>query len=641
MLSWQTIKGICPGSNRGKVPKWFEYIRGKITSEGSCLKDKWNKINWQVVKEKDQKFYCEPAKDKRIKEWCCYRDAKDNIIWGKVKKKGVGREEDKWQLYHYERISEGSRTIFEECNKNCEYKDTSEEEGERINNRENSNIDKPQAVCVVTVEKEKVFACNLLNRGRSNHRKPSMEIHCRTDTLEENVPRKQTDRSKEQTEELIEVLIEDWDEKIIRDLIEPGEHRDGIIERLWNNKKAQARLQLELEYEYYTDGSLIDRGTEGEIKETKMGAAWIQTEGPVPLSSFKCGVVDWPSSCRAEVTAILVALLATPKDSKVNIKTDSRNCIETFRSLSRIDPKRTYRRWLKIKNWSIWSNIMEVIKKKNINLSLKKVKAHSGVRFNEVADQLAKEANQLTAIKWIFKGCKNIQTAIKWQGIIVEKAPREFIKEIVKTSNLCKWIEQKRNRRLLGELVERQKKVAWKHFWLHLQIKGLHTSFKESNKRSFRVKMLHNELPTLEKLTERKPHLYGHTNNKCRLCSQELETREHLFDCMELEQLNVQAWERTMAKMIKTVEKMLEREQRGEVEDDKAFKFQCEMAKGYLTKKIFKERDDRMKFALGIVQTETILNLSRVLGGKVSMSKASQILSEASAKFLESFRKTT
>jgi hypothetical protein len=153
--------------------------------------------------------------------------------------------------------------------------------------------------------------------------------------------------------------------------------------------------------------------------------------------------------------------------------------------------------------------------------------------------------------------------------------------------------------------------------------------------------MLHNELPTLEKLTERKPHLYGHTNNKCRLCSQELETREHLFDCMELEQLNVQAWERTMAKMIKTVEKMLEREQRGEVEDDKAFKFQCEMAKGYLTKKIFKERDDRMKFALGIVQTETILNLSRVLGGKVSMSKASQILSEASAKFLESFRKTT
>src|ERR1041384_2153201 len=97
---------------------------------------------------------------------------------------------------------------------------------------------------------------------------------------------------------------------------------------------------------------------------------------------------------------------------------------------------------------------MEVIKKKNMDLSLKKIKAYSGVKFNEAADQLAKEANQLTAIKWIFEGCRNIQTAIKWQRIIVEKAPRKFIKEIVKTNNLCKWIEQKKNRRLLGELVE-------------------------------------------------------------------------------------------------------------------------------------------------------------------------------------------
>jgi ribonuclease HI len=40
-----------------------------------------------------------------------------------------------------------------------------------------------------------------------------------------------------------------------------------------------------------------------------------------------------------------------------------------------------------------------VIKKKNIDLYLKKVKAHLGVEFNEIVDQLAKEANQLTAIR--------------------------------------------------------------------------------------------------------------------------------------------------------------------------------------------------------------------------------------------------
>ena len=45
------------------------------------------------------------------------------------------------------------------------------------------------------------------------------------------------------------------------------------------------------------------------------------------------------------------------------------------------------------------------------------------------------------------------------------------------------------------------------------------------------------------------------------MCNQELETREHLFNCVELEQLNKQAWEKTMAKMKKILIKTLEREQ--------------------------------------------------------------------------------
>ena len=256
-------------------------------------------------------------------------------------------------MYHYKCISEGSRTVLEECNKNCGHGNTSEEESNRKSNGENSRASRPQAACVVSVEKENVFACKLLKKGRSNLRKHSIEIPCRTETLEGNVPRKRINGSKGQTEELIGVWIEDWDEKIVRDLVEPGVHRDGIIERLRDNKKAQTWLQSDSEYEYYTDGSLINRGKEGDIEEIQMGAAWIQTKGPVPLSCFKCGVMDWPSSCRAEVTAILVALLATPKDNKVNINTDSRNCIETFRGLSKIDPKCIYRKWLKIKNWSI------------------------------------------------------------------------------------------------------------------------------------------------------------------------------------------------------------------------------------------------------------------------------------------------
>ena len=91
--------------------------------------------------------------------------------------------------------------------------------------------------------------------------------------------------------------------------------------------------------------------------------------------------------------------------------------------------------------------------------------------------------------------------------------------------------------------------------------------------------------------------------------------------------------------MMKMLEKTLDRKQEGELDNSNIFKFQYEMAKEYLGKKIFRGRDDRMKFALGIIRTETITDFGRIFGAKVSTSKASQILSEMSAKFLESFRK--
>ena len=114
---------------------------------------------------------------------------------------------------------------------------------------------------------------------------------------------------------------------------------------------------------------------------------------PNQEQSFECGVQDWPLSCRAEVTAILVTLLATPRDNETTIITDSQNCITTYKLISKEDPKLTHRRWLKVKNWSIWSNIIEIVKKKDLKLLFKKVKAHSGNRYNEEVDKLVKNAN--------------------------------------------------------------------------------------------------------------------------------------------------------------------------------------------------------------------------------------------------------
>ena len=127
--------------------------------------------------------------------------------------------------------------------------------------------------------------------------------------------------------------------------------------------------------------------------------------------------------------------------------------------------------------------------------------------------------------------------------------PKVFLKGINKIKNNWEWIRQRRNQETLRKQLEEVNKYTWKQFWSHLQIKGLDTSFKESDRRNFRIKMLHNELPTLERMTNRRPDLYNGNNNKCRMCGSELETREHLFSCKNLENLTKQAWENAMDKM--------------------------------------------------------------------------------------------
>ena len=282
--------------------------------------------------------------------------------------------------------------------------------------------------------------------------------------LESRVPEnwlEQVKRKKNKREKISEVLIEDWDEKIIKELVKTKRYKRELIKKLEENRKARNQGILEeQEYEYYTDGSLINENTGEEIEKTRIGTAWIQTKGPEIGQNFGCGVQDWPSSSRAEATAILTALLVTPRESKVIIATDSMNCVTTHRKLSRVDPKLSHKRWLKIKNWSIWSNIIEIIKKKELNVKLKKVKAHSGEENNERADQLAKKANEMEAIEWCFQRCKQVQTAMTWKNIIVEEAPREFLKRISKIKHNYKWIRQERNQETWKKQLEEEDKYT-------------------------------------------------------------------------------------------------------------------------------------------------------------------------------------
>ena len=145
------------------------------------------------------------------------------------------------------------------------------------------------------------------------------------------------------------------------------------------------------DYIFYTDGSWYK---EKAGLEDRMGSAWVQLdrEEKLVVSFRKVRVVDWPSSTRPELVAILCSLLVTRSYARVTIKTDSSSAI---RGIEKVLKSQSFKKLLKLKNRSTLDKIVEVIQAKGIVLDLIKVKAHSGLLWNERADELAKEAAYL------------------------------------------------------------------------------------------------------------------------------------------------------------------------------------------------------------------------------------------------------
>jgi ribonuclease HI len=120
---------------------------------------------------------------------------------------------------------------------------------------------------------------------------------------------------------------------------------------------------------------------------TDMGAACFYPDTNISISTR----LDlWPSSTRAELVAILLALLGVPADTTLHIHSDSQAAIWTIEKMS--EGLLSVRKLLKSVNNLLLIKIMTVIREKHINVKFMKVKAHMGIAENEIADCLAKQA---------------------------------------------------------------------------------------------------------------------------------------------------------------------------------------------------------------------------------------------------------
>ena len=124
-----------------------------------------------------------------------------------------------------------------------------------------------------------------------------------------------------------------------------------------------------------------------------MGASFVLQHD----TSLRCcaQIVHWPSSTRAELAAIFMALLTAPLHSRVHIFTDSAAAIQV---ITKCRKGLSTRKWLKTPN-SLWvMNIIAMVKEKDLTLELVKVKGHSGDVLNDLADELAKEGGYCNSV---------------------------------------------------------------------------------------------------------------------------------------------------------------------------------------------------------------------------------------------------
>lgn len=131
-----------------------------------------------------------------------------------------------------------------------------------------------------------------------------------------------------------------------------------------------------------------------------MESTWLQTKGPTVGSFFQYRVEGWPLSSRPEAIVVYTALLTVPVPNTVKICTDSQICIDNYKRTYRFSDTITNRRWMKIKNFTIWETIINLVKAKKLKVHMKKIKVHSGVKFNDQIDALMKQAKLKEPIKF-------------------------------------------------------------------------------------------------------------------------------------------------------------------------------------------------------------------------------------------------
>jgi ribonuclease HI/exonuclease III len=278
---------------------------------------------------------------------------------------------------------------------------------------------------------------------------------------------------------------------------------------------------------FYIDGSLkrnFDDNT------AIMGFGWLITEPQECLINFNGNTTGFASSTRAEIFGLLTALVVCPIDSIVTIYTDSMNLIHTFQKIQ--NDNLTTRRFAKLNNHLLWHFIKRLLNLLHLQVTLIKVKAHSGDILNDTADRLAKEGlNNQNTFTMNPDSSNLLNCSIIWDtNLAIDKNPRKAVKKIIQNLHFESHLAHTNLSSIRKAHLKDEINWLWTQLWMKYNPYNRPTSLSLRNRYSWNVKISTYNLPTLDILQRNYPSIIKN-KTQCLLCDSTIELNEHLWKC--------------------------------------------------------------------------------------------------------------
>ena len=260
---------------------------------------------------------------------------------------------------------------------------------------------------------------------------------------------------------------------------------------------------------FYTDGSVVNPQT----TQCTMGIGWLQTNNNQIIHTFQAQILLWPCSFKAELLAILSAICTAPRNCNIEIFTDSQSVISKYYSLTQYTAISSS---LNTPYWSIWNTFLNFIQSYNLNITFHKVKAHQNDELNNKADQLAHNHTNSPFLILNPYNLYNPLYTITSNNYPLELPIRRSIRTINHANILALWSSQNR----FQPWIQISQHINWNATWLYInnnqKVSNFAHSFQSSTLKTFRIKLLTDELPTPHTL-HRRNYLYP---NICHICQQ-------------------------------------------------------------------------------------------------------------------------